>query len=375
MSRVGLGMLFGAGGKYASLIFGLSFAVLLITQQVAIFLGVLQRSTGPLQNIGAAAIWVASEQTVYVDMVRGMQEQELLRVRSVPGVKWAEPMFCNTALVELPQGGFYGVQLVGLGRATLIGRPLEMLEGNLADLRRPDGVFLEASGLKNLPGVKMGDILRLNDQRAQVVGICRARSGLLSKPLVYATYENSRRYVRTGRQRISFILVQVQEGIPVEQVRDALARLPHLTAFTAEEFRWQTMRFIIWRTSIGLNFAMTVALGLLVGLVVSTAAFYQFASDHLPHFALLKAVGVRPWTLIQLVFLQAGTAGAISYGIGIGLAGLLTLPGLAPDAELTASFPWPLLVGGLVPLALCVTAGCGIQLWRVLRVDPVSLFQ
>src|SRR5439155_9508724 len=186
---------------------------------------------------------------------------------------------------------------------------------------------------------------------------------------------NSRRYVRYGRQRVSFILVAVQDGVAVEQVRDSLARLPHLTAFTADEFRNQTMRFIIWRTSIGLNFAMTVALGLLVGLVVSTAAFYQFASDHLAHFALLKAVGVRPRTLIRLVFLQGGTAAAISYGIGIGLAGILTLPGLAPDAEVTSSFPWPLLVGGLVPLSLCVAVGCGIHLWRVLRVDPVSLFQ
>jgi putative ABC transport system permease protein len=375
MNRVAFGMLFGAGSRYAGLILGLSFAVLLITQQLAIFLGVLKRSTGALQNIGGAAIWVASEQTAYVEMVRGMNDQELLRVRSVPGVKWAEPMFCNDALAELSSGDFYGVQLIGVERSTLIGRPLEMLDGRLADLRRPDGVFLEVSGLKNLPGVKVGDTLRLNHQRARVVGICRARTGLLSKPLVYTTYENSRRYVRSGRQRISFILVGVQEGVPVERVRDALGRLPHLAAFTADEFRWQTMRFIIRRTSIGLNFAMTVALGLLIGLVVSAAAFYQFASDHLRHFALLKAIGVRPRALVRLALVQAGAAAAISYGIGIGLAGLLTLPGLAPDAELTSWFPWPLLVGGLVPLGLCVTVGCGIHLWRVLHVDPVSLFQ
>ena len=130
MNRVGLGMLFGDGGKYVGLNFGLSFAVLLNPQQLAIFLGVLQRSTGPLQNIGGADIWVASEQTVYVDMVRGMNEQELLRVRSVPGVKWAEPIFCNTALVELPQGGFYGVQLMGLERSTLIGRPIESIRAS-----------------------------------------------------------------------------------------------------------------------------------------------------------------------------------------------------------------------------------------------------
>ena len=35
------------------------------------------------------------------------------------------------------------------------------------------------------------------------------------------------------------------------------------------------------------------------------------------------------------------TAGIIGYGIGIGLAGLATLPGLAPDAMMASRFPWP----------------------------------
>jgi hypothetical protein len=51
MNRIGLRMIFGAPGKYATLVFGLAFAVMLSTQQVAILLGVLNRATGPLQNI------------------------------------------------------------------------------------------------------------------------------------------------------------------------------------------------------------------------------------------------------------------------------------------------------------------------------------
>jgi hypothetical protein len=48
------------------------------------------------------------------------------------------------------------------------------------------------------------------------------------------------------------------------------------------------------RTCIGLNLAVTVLLGLGVGLVGSTAAFNQFTADHLAHFTLLKAAGARP---------------------------------------------------------------------------------
>ena len=48
MIRIALRMIFGARGRYATLVLGLAFAVLLSAQQVAILLGVLRRATGPL---------------------------------------------------------------------------------------------------------------------------------------------------------------------------------------------------------------------------------------------------------------------------------------------------------------------------------------
>ena len=69
------------------------------------------------------------------------------------------------------------------------------------------------------------------------------------------------------------------------------------------------------------------------------------------------------------------TAGLIGYGIGIGLAGLATLPGLSPDAVLTSRFPWPLLPFGMAPMLLCISIGSLINLRRVLRVEPAILFQ
>ena len=60
------------------------------------------------------------------------------------------------------------------------------------------------------------------------------------------------------------------------------------------------MEFILLRTGIGLNFASTALLGFVVGVILASAAFYQFTTDNLPYFALLRAVGART-TLIGLV--------------------------------------------------------------------------
>jgi putative ABC transport system permease protein len=375
MHHVALLMLFGARGKYVALLVGLSFAVLLSVQQAAIFLGILQRSTGQLQNVGCADIWVASERTESIEITRTLTEKDLYRVRSTPGVAWAEPLLSYSAYVDLPDGRFDSVQLIGLDRATLIGQPPEMIEGSLADLRQPDAVFLESSGRKKLSGLRVGDVLRLNDHRARIAGICRARPGLLSKPLLYTTAENAMRFVPLGRRPISYILVKAQPGASVAQVCREIDTLPNVIALPADELRWRTIRYITFRTGVGVNFLMTVVLGLAVGLVVSTAAFNQFTADYLPHFAMLKAIGTRPRTLAGLLLMQAAVVGLISYGIGVGLAGLLTLPGLAPDAELSASFPWQVLVGGLLPMLLCVSAGCLFNLRRVIRVDPGMLFR
>ena len=375
MDRIGLRMLFGSRGRYAALIFGLSIAVFLSTQQVAILLGVLQRATGPLQYIGVADLWVVSRETSSIDYLREMHDRQLMRVRSVAGIEWAEPMIAVKVVSEQPGGGYCNVHLIGLERSSKIGKPPQLIEGDFAHLDLPDTVFLEVSGRKNLPGVGIGDVIYFSGRRARVVGTCRARTGIEGRPIFYTSLENVRRFIPAVERRLSIILVKVKPGADLDAVCRAVRGLPDITAFRAEDFRWQSMLYIMLRTGIGLNFTSTAVLGFVVGVVLASAAFYQFTTDNLAYFALLRAMGARRMTLIRVVLGQAITAGLIGYGIGIGLAGLATLPGLSPDAVLTSRFPWPLLPFGMAPMLLCISIGSLINLRRVLRVEPAILFQ
>ena len=91
--------------------------------------------------------------------------------------------------------------------------------------------------------------------------------------------------------------------------------------------------------------------------------------------AVLKAIGTRRTTLIRMIVVQGVSAGLISYGIGVGLAALASLPGRSPDAQLASWFPWQLLIVALVPMLLCVMLGSMISLRRVMRLDPVVVFK
>jgi putative ABC transport system permease protein len=375
MYRVALSMLLGDKSKYLSLVFGLAFAVLLITQQGSIFFGLMLRSTGPLQNISQPDLWVTDPFVKWVSETRNLADADLNRVRSVPGVAWAEPFFSTRAVAELPGGDFRGVNIVGISRSTMVGRPPEVTVGRLEDLLIPDAIMIEESARDKLAFPQVGDVLKLNDRRAVVVGFVRAKSGFDSPAVMYTTYENATTYVPLGRNRLSYVLVGVQPGADVREVQARIDEIPRLKALTPDELRWRTVWFILGETGIGINFGITVLLGLIVGLVVSAAIFYQFTLDNLRNFAVLKAMGARRRMLAGMVLLQALVVGVVGFGIGVGGAAVFSLFGRRPGAELATYFPWQLMVGGLVAMLLCISLGSLLSLQRVLRLEPGIVFK
>lgn len=375
MNYIALRMLTGDKGKYLALVVGLSFAVLLISQQAAIFLGLITRSTGVLQNTAQPDLWIADPHIQFISDVRPLADRELERVRSVPGIAWAEPFFSARALVELPTGAYKTAQLVGIPRSTMVGQPPEILQGNLGDLRAPDAVIVDESSRPKLGNVGIGDTLRLNDKRAVVVGICRVRLSFDSNAAIYTTFDNIQNFVPLGRERISYILAKVKDDADILRVQADINALGEVQAFTQAEITARSVNFILRETGIGINFGITVLLGFVVGLAVVAAIFYQFTLENLRHFAVLKAMGARTRVLVRMVLLQAFAVGLIGYGIGVGAAGAFSLLGRKPGSELAVLFPWQLLVGAFGATLVCIMLGSLLSLRKVIALEPGIVFK
>jgi len=90
MLDLALKMLLGDRAKYIMLISGLTFAALLMTEQAAIFCGIMQWSGSTLDNVGAP-IWVVDPMVEQVNDTEALRDTDLNRVRSVEGVAWAAP--------------------------------------------------------------------------------------------------------------------------------------------------------------------------------------------------------------------------------------------------------------------------------------------
>src|SRR5688572_7429771 len=146
MRFIALKMLFGDRAKYFGIVMGLTFASLLITQQLAIFVGLMTRTYGFITDAGLADIWVMDPKVQFIDDIKPVQDTALFRVRSVEGVAWAVPLYKSMLKARLEDGTFQNVVIVGLDDATLIGGPPEMVSGRLADLRHSEGVIVDEIG-------------------------------------------------------------------------------------------------------------------------------------------------------------------------------------------------------------------------------------
>src|SRR5690606_8137019 len=121
MYHVALKMLTGDKGKYLGIIMGLTFASLIMTQQPAIFLGIMARSYSFITDTNLPDIWVMDPKVQFVDDLKPLQDTELYRVRGVSGVAWAMPMYKGLLRVRLADGTFQACMVIGLDDATLVG--------------------------------------------------------------------------------------------------------------------------------------------------------------------------------------------------------------------------------------------------------------
>ena len=376
MNYVALRMLFGDRAKYLMLLCGLTFAVMLIVQQGSIFWGLMIWSQSSISNLNVP-IWVTDPGIAQVDEVKPIADTTVDRVRSIPGVEWAVPLYKGLLRARLKSGEYHQITLTGLDAASLIGRPAEVLEGRFEDLRQPDAVALDQWAVERMGGptvMKVGTVFELNDKLARVVAIAKTQKTFTNIPVVYTTYDRALRYVPRERRTLSYVLAKSKDGEPIDEVIQRIRRQTGLGAFTADAFGWKTIGWVLKNTGIGINFGTTIFLGFVVGMAIAGQTFYLFTVENLRQFGALKAMGASTTTLARMILLQAFTVGITGYAIGIGLAtifGLLT----AQEGQLPFLETWPLLLFVFVALLMICSLSALISIIKLARLEPAIVFR
>ncbi|MDB6121180.1 MAG: hypothetical protein JWQ71_173 [Pedosphaera sp.] len=323
MYRLALKMLLGDRAKYIMLVGGLTFASLLMTQQCAVFFGLLSWTTSHMRNM-RASIWVVDPKVEQINEIKAMRDTDVNRVRSVTGVAYAVPLYAGVIQARIADGSFKPVQLIGLDSATLVGRPPVVLSGRLEDLRLPHTVMVDELAIERLSlrggrKIGIGDTFEINDREARIIGICKTDRHFFGYPYVFTTYDEAMQFAPKTRKMLSMVLAEPVKGWTAAQTARQIENETHLKAFTEDEFNKSTIKWFFKNTGIPASFGTTIILGFIVGIVVSGQTFYSFVLENLRNLGALKAMGASNWLLARMLMLQALTVGFIGYGIGVGL--------------------------------------------------------
>lgn len=370
-------MLIGNKAAFIGVIFGIFLATLLISQQSAIYLGLISRSYRLVSNISLPNVWVIDKATQGEDLIRSMPKDYLQYIRSIPDIEWAVPVNYILLPLTTPSGKYKVSEVYGIDDETLIGMP-ELLEGNMQEIHRDGAIIIDSNSIKNILAtdmpdgakqpLKVGDTVEINARRAVIVGIAKAVPGFFPQPIIFTTNSQVQKF--SGTKRIQYIAAKTRDGADTNAVINEIDSHTNLLGLTSAQLKSRIARHFL-KTGILINYAISVALGLIIGFSIAGQIFYLMTMHNLSYYALIKALGGTEKMILKMILFQALLVGVIGYILGTGAT---LLWGFAiKNTALAFEFPWQLLLfTGFFAFIICVFIAA-LSIKKVFKLDPYIL--
>ncbi|KAA0256289.1 FtsX-like permease family protein [Acidobacteria bacterium ACD] len=360
--------------RFAITVAGVAFAVTLVFVQAGLFAGLLGNSTVTIERI-SADLWVTSRNTPNVDFSHTFPETYVNRVRSVPGVARADNLIVWYVQMALPSGAQEAVEVYALDDFRAWGIPWNVAEGRLEDLPRGDNLFLDDSATRRFGAFRVGEYREVMGRRMKVIGRTRDAVSFTTTPLAFLDYEKAQALAwQLLSGNTTYVVVKLAPGADVEAVRAEIRRrLPYNDVHTREEWAALSRDYWVTSTGLGMNMAMTVFLGVLVGVVVVAQTLYTSTMEHLKEFGTVKAIGGSNADIYRILAEQALIAAVVGFLLGGAMAwgARPLMAGLNLKLVVTPALAAAVFAGTLV---LCLLASM-VSFRKVASIDPALVFR
>jgi putative ABC transport system permease protein len=352
---------------------GIVFAVVLIVVELGLFVGFTVTTSNLIDNSGAD-LWVTSKHVPYVEQGVPFSERKLYQVRAIPGVAKAEKLITRWVEWKRPDGRQESVQVVGLNVDENLGRPWNLVQGRVEDLKRPDAIIMDNIYRQKLGVDHAEQLFEINGKRARVVGFTQGIRAFTTSPYVFTTFKRAQEYANVPDDQTTYILVKLVPGANVEQVRrDILDRVKDVDVVTNREFSRMTQFYWMFTTGAGVAVLLAAMLGLVVGFVVVAQTIYATTMDHLREFGTLKAMGAPNSYVYRVIIKQAAISAVIGYFLGMIVSVFVVHASQKGGAAIL--MPTPMAIGMFfLTLGMCVGAAL-VSINKVTRLDPAMVFK
>jgi putative ABC transport system permease protein len=360
--------------RFAITVSGVAFAVALVFVQVGLFLGLLDNASVTIEHADAD-LWVTSRNTPNVDFAHTFPEGAIERVRSVPGVARADNLIVWYMTLTLPSGAQEASLVYALGDFRRWNIPWNVAEGDLSDLRRGQYVFLDDSAVKRFGAFRVGEYREYMGQRMKIIGRTRDALSFSTTPISFMDFDRAQKLsYQTLANKTTYILVKLAPGADPGRVKaEFRRRLPYNDVYTKKEWARRSRSYWVESTGLGLNMALTVFLGCLVGVVVVAQTLYTSTMEHIKEFGTVKAIGGGNADIYRILGKQATIAAVVGFVLGAAMCFAMR-PAIAKiDLKLIIppSLAAIVFAGAVV---LCLAAAM-ISFRKVAAIDPALVFR
>lgn len=356
---------------------GVAFAVTLVFVQVGLLAGLLDNASITIEHL-SAELWVTPRNTPNVDFAQTFSATSVQRVRSIPGVERADNLIVWFMSMSLPTGAKEGILVYALEDFERWNLPWNVVEGDLTDLRRGDYFFLDQSARKRFGSFAPGEYREILGQRLKIIGSTRDALSFSTTPVAFMDF-------RTAQQlspdelagNTTYILVKLAPGATPEEIAavrsEIKRRLPYNDVYTRAEWASRSRRYWVESTGLGLNLAVTVFLGCLVGVVVVAQTLYTSTMEHIREFGTVKAIGGSNLDIYKILGKQATIAAILGFCLGGAMAWALRPAMASIDLKLIIE-PSLAVTVAIGTLVLCLAAAM-ISFRKVASIDPALVFR
>ncbi len=358
--------------RYLPGVLAVAFSALLIALQCGLLLGLFAITSIPIDHT-TADVWMGAPEVLSVDLGRPIREGYLARLACQSEVERCEVYIQGFAYWSKPRGGAELCMVVG---SRLSEDALGKLDGltpeNCSRLTEPGTVVVDESDLDRL-GIKgVGDTAEIGGYRVKVVGLTRGYKSLAG-PYVFCSITTARARLRLLSDQVTYVLAKCRRKEDAATVVGRLGRYENVSAFTSEDFSFRSRMHWLTKTKAGFALGYAAALGLLVGLVVTSQTLYAATAACLREYAVLRALGIPRWRMALMVLAQSFWVGII--GVGVALPLFYGLAGLAEHWNVPVARPWWLLPSAAaVTLGMAMTSGL-LALRSLRQVEPATLLR
>lgn len=359
--------------RLAITLIGITFSVALVLLQVGMFYGMTANSSTVIDHTDGD-LWIMARNSANFDMIHAIPESLVTAVRSTEGVEWADNLILTWGFIRLQNGGTEQVEIIGFHPDRLVGRPWNVVEGNLQDLKAGDAIFVDQSAFTRLGQMQVGEYRELVKKKVRVVGITRGIMSFTTAPYFFTTFETAQRILpQQLAGKTTYIVIKVRDGLSVDAVKaDLQNKFRNYDVKTKKDWGNKTRNYWTWQTGIGAGFFGNALMGFIVGLVIVSQTIYSATMEHIREYGTLKAIGAKNMHVYSVILQQAGIAAGAGFVLAVIIQRLvllfkpITVQIASPPSLYAGTFVLTLIMCGLAAL---------ISVRRVANIDPVEVFK